>query len=102
MNKARRYNIDVDQFGRAKPYLSEHGQWVKRIAYDALSAEVERLRAALEPFAKLAELFDDARRSGLTPKTGTVMSWPRIDYEYELTVEHLRYARAALAGKEGE
>lgn len=63
--------------------------------------EVRRLREALEPFAALAKLFDDGVRGGTMPKTGAVMSWPRLDeagelVDNELTVEHLRSARAAL------
>lgn len=62
--------------------------------------EIERLRAALEPFAAVACVFDPDMIGGTMPHTGPWQSWPRtINGEmvmYELTVEHLRNARAAL------
>ena len=79
-----------------------HAEVVLASDYAALEAEYERLREALEPFAALAHLFDDGVRGGTVPRTGTVLSWPRLGkdgelIENELTVEHLRDARAALA-----
>ena len=68
-----------------------------RAALAAEQARAERLAGALRPFADLAELFDDDRRGGNMPSTGLIMSWPRIGKEYDMTVEHLRAAVAALA-----
>lgn len=95
MNKVKRYNIDVDQFGRAKPYLSEHGQWVKRIAYDALSAEVERLKSALGDAAQSLETINKlAGRDEYMQGMVETRSYAR---------NRAGVARAALAGsKEGE
>lgn len=62
---------------------------------------------ALAPFAALAELFDDCKRAGTMPTSGVIMSWPRIGeggmiIRNELTVEHLRAARAVMAKARGE
>ena len=65
---------------------------------DTLRAEVERLRELLAPFARVATVFDDDRRGATMVRDGVFMSWPRMDGDYELTVEHLRNARAALSG----
>lgn len=66
-----------------------------------LAAEVERLARALAPFAACAVLFDPDRIGGNMPDTGVWQSWPRLDGDYELTVEHLREARAAIHQCEG-
>ncbi len=59
------------------------------------------MEAALAPFAELARLFDDEHRGGGMPSAGPIMSWPRLEKEYVLTVEHLRAARSAIATVEG-
>ena len=61
-------------------------------------AEIERLRAALEPFAKAANCYDDGVRGSNMPRTGVWYGWKMgKGIEAELTVENLRDARAALA-----
>ena len=71
-----------------------------------LIAAAPELLEALEPFAALADLFDDGVRGGTMPRTGVVMSWPRLKdgklVDNDLTVEHLRAARAAIAKARGE
>ena len=63
-----------------------------------LSATNERLRAALEPFAKAANCYDDGVRGSNMPRTGVWYGWKMgKGIEAELTVENLRDARAALA-----
>ncbi len=62
-----------------------------------LIAAAPELLEALKPFANVACLFDDGRRGGTMPKTGPWQSWPRLDGDYELTVEDLQKARAAIA-----
>jgi hypothetical protein len=66
-------------------------------AIQRLTEQRARLLAALQPFADLAELFDDGKRGGNMPSTGAISSWPRLNKDYELTVEHLRTARATIA-----
>lgn len=77
------------------PYSdSEHDAMrAKLIGLEACNA---KLAAALKPFAELAELFDDKNRGGTMPESGQIYTWRRPNKEYELTVEHLRDARAAL------
>jgi hypothetical protein len=74
--------------------------WGTMRALPAQAEQVEAVRAALKPFADLAELFDDGKRASNMPNAGTICAWARRDQEYELTVEHLRAARDALATKE--
>lgn len=62
----------------------------------ALREDAERLTVALKPFANVACIFDDGRRGASMPSSGAWQSWPRIDGDYELTVEDLRNARAAI------
>ena len=62
-----------------------------------LRKQRDELLAALEPFAKVACLFDDDRRAGTMPRSGVWQSWPRADGDYELTVEDLRNAQSAVA-----
>ncbi len=61
---------------------------------------IAQLEAALRPFAECARVFDPDMLGGTMPKTGPWQSWPRmVDdklHMYELTVENLRDARAAL------
>lgn len=59
-------------------------------------ADVERLRAALEPFAAIYEIF--AARAPLRPQSGNIMAWEdhRIG-ERVLTVEHLKAASDAIS-----
>jgi hypothetical protein len=96
----------------SKIYAANRLRDVRGLALDALgkidaapalpaqAEQVEAVRAALKPFADLAELFDDGKRASNMPNTGTICAWARRDQEYELTVEHLRAARDALATKE--
>ena len=68
---------------------------------DALRKENDELLAALEPFAKIACLFDEDRRTGNMPRSGVWQSWHIADGDYELTVEDLRNARSAIASVKG-
>lgn len=90
-----------------------HHDIVSRVVYDAMLAAaptlpaqqsqwVQELLEALEPFSMLAELFDDSKRGSNMPHEGVIYSWPRPNREYELTVEHLRAARAAIAKALGD
>lgn len=67
------------------------------------AARIVALEAALRPFAECARVFDPDMLGGTMPKTGPWQSWPRmVDnklHMYELTVENLRNARAALEDK---
>jgi len=45
--EVKRYNFSVDGGGAVRGYESEHGRWVRRDDYDALLAERDRLREAL-------------------------------------------------------
>lgn len=70
------------------------------------AAAVSRAVAALEPFAKLADLFSPEKRRANVPTTGLIVSWPRLGadgemVENELTVEHLREADAAFRAAAG-
>lgn len=58
---------------------------------------VQALVAAIAPFAKLARIFDDDIRPGLTPDSGAIMSWSNRAGENALTVEMLRRARDAYS-----
>lgn len=61
---------------------------------------IERLRAALEPFAKAARCYDDGVRGGNMPSSGVWHGWMMGNgVTAELTVEDLRCARAALEGR---
>jgi hypothetical protein len=63
----------------------------------ALRAEVERLRAALEPFAEAARCYDDDVCGSNMPTSGAFYGWRLgAGVELDLTVEDLREARAAL------
>jgi len=65
----------------------------------AQNAEAIRNQAkALRPFAELAELFDEENRGSNMPgkDSDSIMQWPRMHKDYELTVGHLRAARSAL------
>jgi len=57
--EVKRYNFDVDKFGSPRAYESEHGRWIKRDDYDALLAERDRLRKALE--SCMDALWEDSR-----------------------------------------
>ena len=68
----------------------------------ALRARIKVLEAALEPFARVACIFDPDRIGTTMPRTGPWQSWPRTENGetvfYDLTVEHLRAAREAKEG----
>jgi hypothetical protein len=78
--------------------------WPPSNSEDPLMVEaaelIEKLAAALIPFAECARVFDPDMIGGTMPKTGEWQSWPRmVDgkiHTYTLTVEHLREARAVL------
>lgn len=59
----------------------------------SLTLKLEERDKALEPFAKLADIFD--HKGGNRPTTGVIAQWAdhRVG-ERELTVEHLRRARS--------
>jgi hypothetical protein len=60
------------------------------------AAEIERLRGALEPFAKTAALFD----TGDYVNHDACIYRPAAGDEYSLSSGHLLAARAALTGEE--
>lgn len=68
----------------------------------ALRSKVESQSRALRPFAEVARVFDPDMRGSCLPTTGEWYAWPRLvngaPYDFHLTVEHLREARAALEG----
>ena len=66
---------------------------------DKLRTEVERLRTALAPFLKAAELFPEPPG---TVKFDISIYCPAAGPEFELRGDDLRRARAALAQKGGE
>lgn len=61
-----------------------------------LEADNERLRSALEPFAKSGSLFEIPRQT----EFDSVIYAPAAGENYYLTGDHLRAARAALARNE--
>jgi hypothetical protein len=65
----------------------------------ALIAAAPSLYEALEPFARILEAIEGHRG---TPQTGTLFSWERVSGSYEITVEQLKAARAALKLARGE
>lgn len=67
-----------------------------------LLAASKKLYEALKPFADCAELFDEGVRGSNMPSSGIFQAWGRIGKDYELTVDDLRNARAALAAARGE
>jgi hypothetical protein len=77
---------------------SAHGFEIT-VAAPVQAEQVAAVRAALKPFADLAELFDAENRGSNMPGADAdpVMQWPRLHKDYVLTVGHLRAARNALA-----
>lgn len=66
--EVKRYNFSVDNSGSVRGYESEHGRWVKRTDYDALLAERDRLREALEELITWIPSADTYRRLGFDPE----------------------------------
>ena len=82
----------------SKPAIAAVHQYAEdyeRSANERLLALNAELVEALRPFAKLAELLDLGVES--FPHTGPIYQWSRKCGDYELTVEDLRSAAAALA-----
>ncbi len=70
---------------------------------DEAADEIEQLRSALRPFAKMAIIFNEEHRSRNTPKTGAWYSYGLMldgkTVVLNLTVEDFQIARAALEGE---
>jgi hypothetical protein len=65
---------------------------------ESLAAEIERLREALEPFARAAELFDyGPPTDGYDP----LIYGPAAGTKFHIFASHLHTARKALGGSEG-
>lgn len=65
---------------------------------DDRDAEIARLRAALEPFARYAEMRAAKPFVGLGEEIHAIHTG--TEWEAEITVSHVNAARAALAGQE--
>jgi hypothetical protein len=70
---------------------------------DEAADEIEQLRSALRPFAKMAIIFNEEHRSSNIPETGSWYSYGLMldgkTVVLSLTVEDFQIARAALDGK---
>jgi hypothetical protein len=94
------HTVFVDEYPLSKnpdPFEGK-GETYKQ-AYERLAGENVRLREALEPFARVAELDIG------TDEEGEDIFWPMSNARYSmagrLRVKHLRRARAALDGEVG-
>ena len=87
----------IEQLAREKAVVSDLWEQQKEIALDyladcnALSAENERLREALRPFAKAGEIAGEP-----SPYGDWYAYRPAAGDEYAIFGQHLREARAAL------
>lgn len=78
-----------------KQELGLHRADVLRLRIETLSAEVERLREALKPFAKAGEIAGEP-----SPYGDWYAYRPAAGDEYAIFGQHLRDARAALGEKQ--